>query len=233
MEKEFTVTDNVRHFDGREMVMLHDSFRREFALMPALVRGVAAGDGERAQVVAAHIAYVTTILHHHHHGEDVDVWPLLVERCPAECAPLVELMEAQHDDVARIGREIDGGLRDWAGAAEAPRAALATALDALLPVLREHLAAEEKQVVPLMEQYITAAEWNEIVEKEAADVDPATVVLGFGMLMYEGDPEVVDAAIATMPEQVRPVIREVAAQAFAEHSLRVHGTATPPRGGVL
>ena len=42
--------------------------------------------------------------------------------------------------------------------------------------------------------------------------------LGFGMLMYEGDPEVVDAAIATMPKPVRPVIRELAAQAFAEHA---------------
>lgn len=227
------MADNGQHFDGREMFMLHNSFRREFALMPALVRGVAAGDRERAQVVAEHIAYVSTILHHHHHGEDVDVWPLLAERCPAECARLVELMEAQHEDVARIGREIDEGLRDWAGAAEAPREALATALDGLIPVLREHLAAEEEHVVPLMEQYITADEWHEIVEKEAAQVDPATMVLGFGMLMYEGDPEVVDAAIATMPAPVRPVIRDVAAQAFADHSRRVHGTATPPRSGVL
>jgi hypothetical protein len=51
------------------------------------------------------------------------------------------------------------------------------------------------------------------------------------MLMYEGDPEVVNAAIATMPEPVRPVIRELAEadQAFAEHSRLVHGTAMSPR----
>ena len=127
-------------------------------------------------------------------------------------------MEAQHEDVARIGREIDEGLRAWAGAATEPQEALAAALVRLIPVLRQHLTAEEEHVVPLMEQYITAAEWNEIVEKEAADVDPASVPLGFGMLMYEGDPEVVDAAIATMPKPVRPVIRELAAQAFAEYA---------------
>ena len=161
------MTDTGRHFDGREMLMLHDSFRREFALMPGLVRGVATGDRERAQVVAEHVGYVSTILHHHHHGEDVDVWPLLAERCPAECAPLVEQMEGQHEEVARIGQAIDEGLRDWADAAEATREVLAAALVHLLPVLREHLAAEEELVVPLMEQYITAAEWNEIVEKEA------------------------------------------------------------------
>ena len=227
------MTGNEPHFDGREMLMLHDSFRREFGLMPGLVSGAAAGDRERAQVITAHITYVSTVLHHHHHGEDVHVWPLLAERCPAECAPLVELMEAQHEDIARIGREIDDGLRAWAGAAAGPREALAAALVRLIPVLRGHLAAEEEHVVPLMERHITAAEWKEIVEKEAADVDPASLPLGFGMLMYEGDPEVIDAAIATMPEQVRPVIRELAAQAFAEHSRLVHGTATPPRSTEL
>jgi hemerythrin-like domain-containing protein len=227
------MNDNERHFDGREMLMLHDSFRREFALMPGLVRGVAAGDRERAQVIAAHITGVSTILHHHHHGEDVHVWPLLMERCAGECAPLVELMEAQHEDVARIGREIDEGLRAWNGAATGPQEALAAALVRFLPVLRGHLAAEEEHVVPLMEQYITAAEWNEFVQKEAAGVDPASAALGFGMLMYEGDPEVVDAAIANVPEPVRAVIRELATQAFAEHSLLVHGTATPPRSTEL
>jgi hypothetical protein len=44
------------HFDGREMLMVHDVFRREFALMPALVRGVAVGDHNRAQIVRSHRA---------------------------------------------------------------------------------------------------------------------------------------------------------------------------------
>jgi hemerythrin-like domain-containing protein len=227
------MTDDGPHFDGREMLMLHDSFRREFALLPGLVRGVAAGDQQRVEVIAEHISFVSTILHHHHHGEDAHVWPLLVERCAGECAALVGLMEAQHEDVARIGREIDEGLRAWGGAAAGAQEALAGALARLVPVLRGHLAAEEEHVVPLMEQYITAAEWNEIVEKEAADVDPASLPLSFGMLMYEGDPEVVDAAIATMPEPVRPVIRALAARAFAEHSLLIHKTATPPRSTEL
>jgi hypothetical protein len=124
-------------FDGREMLMLHNMFRREFALMPGVVRGVPDGDLERTQLICAHITSVSTVPHHHHR-------------------------------------------------------------------------AEEERMVPLMERHITAAEWNQMVEKGAAGADPAGLPLGFGMLMYEGDPEVVDAAIASMPEQV-------------------HGTATPPR----
>ena len=133
------MTGNEPHFDGREMLMLHDSFRREFALMPGLVRGVAAGDRGRAQVIAAHITYVSTILHHHHHGEDVYVWPLLLERCPGDCAPLIQVMEAQHEDIATIGREIDEGLRAWAAAAAEPREALTAALGRLLPPWRNSL----------------------------------------------------------------------------------------------
>ena len=53
------------------------------------------------------------------------------------------------------------------------------------------------------------------------------------MLMYEGDSEVVDAAIANMPKPVRPGIQVVAARAFAKHSRRVHLTATPPRSDGL
>jgi len=48
------MTGNEPRFDGREMPMPHDSFRREFALTPGPVRGVAADDRERAQVIAAH-----------------------------------------------------------------------------------------------------------------------------------------------------------------------------------
>lgn len=66
------------HFDGREMLMVHDVFRREFALMSALVRCVAVGDHNRAQIVTDHIERmsalvppgVTVPLHSHDDAED-------------------------------------------------------------------------------------------------------------------------------------------------------------------
>jgi hypothetical protein len=59
--------------------------------------------------------------------------------------------------------------------------------------------------------------------------DPAQFALIAGLLMYEGDPHSIDQYVAAMPADVRPVIRQLAAKTFAEHSQRVHGTATPPR----
>jgi hypothetical protein len=55
----------------RSMIMLHSALRRKFRLLLALVRGVPDADTGRAQIVAEHIDFLTTILHAHHHGEDV------------------------------------------------------------------------------------------------------------------------------------------------------------------
>jgi hypothetical protein len=43
--------DTDEPLDGREMFMVHNMLRREFALMPGLVRDVTAGDRERTQIL--------------------------------------------------------------------------------------------------------------------------------------------------------------------------------------
>jgi hemerythrin-like domain-containing protein len=222
------------HFDGREMLMVHDVFRREFALMPALVRGVAVGDHNRAQIVTDHIERVSALLHHHHLAEGQYTWPLLLERCGPAFASLVELMEGQHEQIATLGREVDAALTIWrTDATVESREALAGAVERLLRPMNDHLRDEEQRVVPLLEQHISATEWDAAVRKGAEEVDAENLPLSFGLLMYEGDPQLVERTIANLPANARPVIREVAAQAFAEHSRRVHGTPTPPRSTEL
>lgn len=57
--------------------------------------------------------------------------------------------------------------------------------------------------------------------------------LMFGMVMYEGDPELVEAALANMPPEVGPFMRQTAPQAYAAHAQLVYGTPTPARGTEL
>jgi hemerythrin-like domain-containing protein len=227
-------SDAQPHFHGSEMLIVHDMFRREFALMPRLVRGVAAGDHDRAQIIGDHIEGATSALHTHHVLEDDNVWPLLLDRCRESAAPLVELMEGQHQPIAAAVHQVDEALSVWRDSPFADsRQALVVVLDRLIPVLKEHLSTEEDRVVPLMEHHITAAEWSEFLKNESAAVGPDHLPLMLGMLMYEGDPESVERVIATMSADVRPEIRQLAAPAFAAHSQRVHGTATPPRSTEL
>src|ERR1700722_3010719 len=83
--------------DPRDMHTVHAMFRREYALLPGLVRAVAGKDEERAKVVVEHVRLVNLILHHHHSSEDSTLWPLLLKRAPREIDPIVHLLEGQHD----------------------------------------------------------------------------------------------------------------------------------------
>ncbi|MDT5120101.1 MAG: hypothetical protein QOE30_5840 [Mycobacterium sp.] len=225
--------DGQPHFDGSDMRMMHNMFRREFALMPGLVGGVAAGDHDRAQIIGDHMEAVIAVLHGHHTHEDENIWPLLLDRCGESVASLVELMHGQHRQVATLLHEVDEALSIWRDAVTVESGeALADLLDRLIPALKEHLSAEEDRVVPLMAQYITVAEWHAPVGSGLA-ADPAQFPLTIGLLMYEGDPEGIDQFIAAMPADARSGIRGLAAKTFADHSQRVHGTATPPRSTQL
>src|ERR1700712_4561651 len=88
-----------------EIVAVHRVFRREFAVLPALVRGVADGDAERAAVVGRHARMILAGLRSPDRGEDGALWPPLLERAPA-AAPLLARLRAQHEAIALLGAEL-------------------------------------------------------------------------------------------------------------------------------
>ncbi|GAA1196124.1 hemerythrin domain-containing protein [Pseudonocardia alaniniphila] len=218
-------------FDAREMYTLHRMFRREFSLMPQVVQSTGNSGRERVETVARHIDFVTNALHGHHEFEDAQVWPILRERGAADIVPHVRHVEEQHEEIDRAAAELEESVTYWRGDATAgARERVSAALDRMLPVLLEHMRFEEENVVPVMEKCITLAEWNQMIQASAAEhLAPTEMPLMFGMTMYEGDPEIVDAAISNMPAEIGPIIRRTAAQAFAMHAEKIHGMATPPR----
>jgi hemerythrin-like domain-containing protein len=223
-------TPNEPLADARDMFAAHTMFRREFGLMPGLVRAVAAGDKQRSSLVADHIAVVSSVLNHHHYGEDQYVWPRLRERCPDDCAPLVDVMEDQHHAIHHGLLQVAQAGDAWRDSAAADaRYTLAGAIERLLPVMNEHLALEEERVVPLIEKYVTQAEYGRVAQEQGAEVPPDKLPAVFGMFMYEADPAAIDLAIADMPAEVQPVIRDLAPKAYAAYAEELYGTPTPPR----
>jgi hypothetical protein len=214
------------------MYMAHTMFRREIGLAPALIRGVAGGDVERAATVAGHLQIVDNGLHHHHVAEDKHLWPRLVERVGTEAEPVVRVMEEQHGAIDTLLEEIRAGLARWRGAADAAQGeALADTMARLHGRLVEHLATEEDRALPLIEKHITAAEWGQMLADGAGDVAPEQIPLIFGMMAYEADPDVVRDILAQMPPEVSGMIGDLAPQAYAAHAQQVYGTATPARIG--
>ncbi|WP_169739802.1 hemerythrin domain-containing protein [Actinospica robiniae] len=213
--------------------MVHTGFRREFGLMPSLVRAVTDGDRQRVAIVADHIDLLGIALHEHHHGEDQALWPLLLERCPTDLAPVVHGMQEDHDRIAGLISELAHAVTAWrANADPNDRAAAAGILDQLLPVLREHLGTEVRLVMPLVEQYISAAEWNTMSAVHSNNRTPDQIALTFGMVMYEGEPAAIQDHLKDLPPATRPVFEKAARTAYAAYAKILYGTSTPPRIGI-
>lgn len=219
-------TANGPYADTRDMYTVHIMFRREFGLLPALVRGVGTGDKERVQIIADHIKLLALVLEEHHHSEDMVLWPRLLSRAPGEVAPVIHLMEGHHQSIEKISTEISTALEAWRDSALPENGeALAEALDRLILVLNEHTGVEEKLVLPVVEKHILAAEWEQMIQEGGARLPPEQVPLVFGMLMYEG-------GLESLPPELRPALQVLAPRVYAAHCERVHGIARPERSSV-
>ncbi|MFK3979435.1 hemerythrin domain-containing protein [Micromonospora sp. NPDC050397] len=214
--------------DSRDMYVVHKVFRREFAAVPGLVREVAEGDVTRAGLVADHVGLLTFVLTKHHEGEDLLVWPKLLERGAAEITPMVETMEHQHEALHRALAEVDAKLDQWrrtAGTGE--REALAAAVERMIPPMVEHLDTEETHVLSLIDKYLTAAEWEAVAAATMGKMPKSKLPLVFGMALYGAEPEQVRILKDTLPAPAWFMFSRLGPRAFAKHSRRIHGTATP------
>ncbi len=214
--------------DTSVMPTLHTMFRREFRLAGGVVRGVAAGDVTRARVVADHIDYLSRSLHHHHTIEDDLMWPRLLERVPEELAPIVHLMESQHERADALNQEIGELLPRFRETAAADvRDRLADTLDTLHVHLVEHLDAEEERLLPIAARTMKQEEWDAMGERGRSGTPRKEMALTLGMYQYEGDPEVIAEMLAEAPPPVRWIVPRLSRRAFRKHAMRVHGTPTP------
>ena len=214
--------------DVGEMYLVHTMLRREFSLLPDLIRGTERNDAQRRALIGAHAQLVCQILHTHHESEDVILWPLLLERAQAEATQIVAVMEQQHHAIAAAHDEAVLRLGDWCGFGRDPEG-FATVLDDLARIMTEHTALEEKAVLPLAEKYVTAAEWQQMGQHGMNTFQKRLLPLAFGMLMYEGDPAVMRRTLANVPLPARLLMPIIAPRAFSRHARRIYGTATPPK----
>ena len=87
-------------------------------------------------------------------------------------------------------------------------------------------------MLPLMARHITPEEWEEFTERGMESIPKGMLLTGFGMMLYEGDPEAIALEIAKLPAPLRPILPVLGRWAFRRYARRLHGTATPPRHGL-
>jgi hemerythrin-like domain-containing protein len=211
--------------DTWEMVVVHRMFRREFRAMPGLLRAVAAGDTTRSKLVGDHIATLAEALHHHHHGEDLLLWPKLVERVGSLNTELVQRMEAQHEVVSRGLSTVDELLPRWRGTADtSTRDELATVLADVSAALDEHLGEEEQEVLPLVSIYITQAEWDALGDHGKSGIPKGSKgFVALGMILEEATPDERVRFLGLLPPPVRVIYKVIGSGIHRRARAGLHG----------
>ncbi|MRH87786.1 hemerythrin domain-containing protein [Nocardia sp. SYP-A9097] len=205
------------------MVLIHRAFRRHFAALPDLVRGVADADITRARRIVEFLTELGTGLHHHHTGEDELMWPLLLERAKTDGA-LILRMEEQHERIAELTARADRQAEEFAGSAQPRvREQLVVTLSALAAALDEHMAEEEAAILPLVERVMTPREWAALGERGRGAVakDRQLIFLGF---ILQGVPHAEQRKfLADMPFAARLAWRLLGRRAFAREYRSIYG----------
>ena len=207
-----------------EMVVIHRVFRREFTLLPRLVREVADGDTDRAAPIAEALRLVLDGLHHHHSGEDDILWPALLERA-APSTGLVETMQAQHGVVDGYAEQAVPLLGAWERTASSSTGTeLADVLDRFAAALFEHLDLEEREILPLASRHVTAAEWNQMGEHGKDSMSPSQLPIMFGLVLEDADDEERATMLGNLPLPIRLLLRTIGAWQFRRYVRRLRAS---------
>ncbi|MBL7253644.1 hemerythrin domain-containing protein [Paractinoplanes lichenicola] len=217
-----TSAATIERTDTWDMVVVHRVFRREFRILPALVRAVAPGDTTRAEVLGAHLANLALGLHHHHSAEDDLVWPLLLRRAQLHAA-LIHRMEAQHHRLHEPLEKITEILPRWRDSAlAADRDGLADVIAQAAVALDEHLADEEREILPLIEEHLTPAEWKAVGDRGKEVLPKGKMALVFlGSLLEEASPAERRRFLGELPWPVRLLWRLAGERTYAASRDRI------------
>jgi hypothetical protein len=208
----------VEAVDTQDMVIVHRMFRREFAVLPALIGSVGDGDTTRAEETGGHARELLDVLHYHHAGEDEFLWPVLLERARPS-TELIRRMQHQHEYVAEAVQSVHDVLPSWRTSAErAIREQVTDKLEALNLRLVEHLEQEEAEILPLAAQHLTTAEWNLLGDHSMAAIPKKRLMVLFGYVLEELTPAERKHMISHMPIPARALYRLVGQRKWRQES---------------
>ncbi|QIG40683.1 hemerythrin domain-containing protein [Microbacterium sp. 4R-513] len=192
--------------DPQDLVFVHDAFRRLYAIMPTGVRATEA-DRRRVEKVVKAVGLVNDALHHHHVLEDDLFWDRLEQRRPA-CAVHVELMKHHHAQVAVLLTAAPALLEAWSADPAADTAeAVAEHLEAIGALLEEHLAKEERLILPVIAETFTEKEWETVGEEAQKGYARSQIFLFLGLIQDSMTRAQLDEFLAEVPTAIRLLYR--------------------------
>jgi hypothetical protein len=178
---------------GDSQRVLHRLVRRELRLLAELSAWAPAGDCARTTVLTRHADLLGRVLLGHHAMERDQLWPALLRALPADLAGAARDRVA--DWTARCAavdnrlRDLSTAARQWAvaGTPSARDAFALTCLD-LAAAVDAQTAAEERDLLPLLEAHLPAREWTAIAQAVRPALSPREQLTVLGLALEDADP---------------------------------------------
>ena len=141
-------------------------------------------------------------LDNHHAAEDEDLWPVLRAQLsdPAQLAVLDAMVE-EHRHIPAALADVDAALRGGGD--------LITPVRQLSTLVRDHLAHEQREVLPLIEQHLTRAQWRSFLLTERSRRPPRERPGFLTWILDDADEPDAAAVLIEMPPPARVVYRRV------------------------
>ncbi|RBY76245.1 hemerythrin domain-containing protein [Blastococcus sp. TF02-09] len=152
---------------GSYQRVLHGRVRRELRVLADLLCWAPADEPARTRALTVHADLVGRLLLAHHRLEREELWPALVAAVPdGQAAPARAAVADWSARSARIDaqvRDLGTAARQWAVAGTpAARDVVARACRALADAVDAHTAAEERDLVPLLDAYLDSRRWARV-----------------------------------------------------------------------
>jgi hypothetical protein len=212
--------------DAFEMAMVHRVFRRELQNAPRLIRDVHPGDVKRSRFVGAHLGNILSALHLHNAAEDELLWPTPHARIPSR-ENEIRRMENERAGIALRVYLLQPVCAAWAISADPTLAKpFIVALAELSCRVDEHLTDEEHFIVPLVDDFVTADQWQKVMDRGASFVNLKNLKFGLvfaGLVLQEASPDERRRFLAGLPPPVRMQWKLFGKRFFAAYRTRLCG----------
>ena len=181
------------------MRALHSALRRDLSRLQAVAGQLDESAPAPPAVMAGWDAFRNQ-LDNHHAAEDDDLWPVLRRQLsdPGERA-VVDEMVAEHRHIPAALADVDAALRNGGD--------LRTRAERLSTVVLDHLEHEERAVFPLLERYLTDAQWHTFLLTERNRVSPRDRPGFLTWILDDADEQDAAAVLTELPPPARLVYR--------------------------
>jgi iron-sulfur cluster repair protein YtfE (RIC family) len=203
------------------MHALHAALRRDLSRLQDAATRIDSSVAAPATVLAGWDAFRAE-LDGHHKAEDDDLWPVLRrELSDAGELASVDAMVEEHRHIEPALEGVDAVLR---GGGE-----LSARVETLSTVVLDHLAHEERDVLPLVERHMTRAQWRAFLVTERDKRPPRERPEFLAWILDDASEQDAEAVFAEIPPPARLAYRWVLRPRYdAQHRWQVPSPPAKP-----